>query len=147
MSATDKPIPECKQARSHDELIAELLDSRVPKTEREHAAAREIEALRAKVKRLWEIMRPKREKECLTLDDWRTRAYYLEANWSRCSRACAVEQIKRERAEARADKLAETLQLALDSHGKTLLTDPPQDAWKVNRVEEIGRALLREQKE
>ena len=37
---------ESKQARQHDELIAELLDSRVPKTEREHAAAREIERLR-----------------------------------------------------------------------------------------------------
>lgn len=30
-----------------EELIAQLLDSRVPKTEREHAAAREIERLRA----------------------------------------------------------------------------------------------------
>ena len=37
---------ESKQARQHDELIAELLDSRVPKTEREHAATREIERLR-----------------------------------------------------------------------------------------------------
>jgi len=33
---------QCKRASPHDELIAELLDSRVPKTEREHAAAREI---------------------------------------------------------------------------------------------------------
>lgn len=32
---------ESKQARRHDELIAELLDSRAPKTEREHAAVRE----------------------------------------------------------------------------------------------------------
>lgn len=38
---------ESKQARQHDELIAELLDSRAPKTEREHAAAREIERLRS----------------------------------------------------------------------------------------------------
>lgn len=38
---------ESKQARRHDELIAELLDSRAPKTEREHAAAREIERLRS----------------------------------------------------------------------------------------------------
>ena len=35
-----------KQARPHDELIRELLDSRIPKSEREHAAAREIERLR-----------------------------------------------------------------------------------------------------
>ena len=27
------------------------------------------------------------------------------------------------------------------------MTDPPQDAWKVHRVEEIGRALLRAQGE
>ena len=38
---------ESKQARRHNELIAELLDSRAPKTEREHAAAREIERLRS----------------------------------------------------------------------------------------------------
>ncbi|HEY8342643.1 MAG TPA: hypothetical protein VIK75_06555 [Calditerricola sp.] len=40
-----------KAARPHDELIRELLDSRVPKSEREHAAAREIERLREKVER------------------------------------------------------------------------------------------------
>ena len=40
------PAVEPKQARPHDELICELLDSRRPKTEREHAAAREIERLR-----------------------------------------------------------------------------------------------------
>lgn len=38
---------ESKQARRHDELIDELLDSSAPKTEREHAAAREIERLRS----------------------------------------------------------------------------------------------------
>lgn len=43
----DVDMNESKQARRHDELIAELLDSRIPKTEREHAAAREIEKLRA----------------------------------------------------------------------------------------------------
>lgn len=80
--------------------------------ERELALIAERDRLRAEVERLWEIMRPKREKECLTLDDWRTRAYYLEANWSRCSRACAVEQTKREQAEARAKRLAEELREA-----------------------------------
>jgi hypothetical protein len=38
---------ESKQARRHDELIAELLDSCAPKTEREYAAVREIERLRS----------------------------------------------------------------------------------------------------
>ena len=35
-----------RAATPHDQLIAELLDSRIPKTEREHAAAREIKRLR-----------------------------------------------------------------------------------------------------
>lgn len=45
-----------KQARPHDELIRELLDSRIPKSEREHAAAREIERLREEVKGLCETL-------------------------------------------------------------------------------------------
>lgn len=49
---TDKTeLREEKAATPHNELIAQLLDSRLPKTEREHAAAREIEALRAEVER------------------------------------------------------------------------------------------------
>lgn len=40
---------EAKQATPHEQLIAELMDSNVPKTEREHAAAREIEKLRAEI--------------------------------------------------------------------------------------------------
>jgi hypothetical protein len=37
---------EAKQATPHSVLIERLMDSRVPKTEREHAARREIEMLR-----------------------------------------------------------------------------------------------------
>jgi hypothetical protein len=37
---------QCKQARPHDELIREILNPRNMKTEREHAAAREIDKLR-----------------------------------------------------------------------------------------------------
>ena len=66
-------------------------------------------ALRAGVERLQEAVRPRREDECLTLDHWRIRAYHLEENWSRCSRACAIEQDKREQAEERAERLAEAL--------------------------------------
>ena len=44
-------IQDAKQARPHCELIAELLDSRQPKTEREHAAVREIERLRHDIER------------------------------------------------------------------------------------------------
>jgi len=36
-----------QQATPREQLLKELMDSRVPKTEREHAAAREIERLRA----------------------------------------------------------------------------------------------------
>ena len=42
---------EAKQATPHATLLAELLDSRVPKSEREHAAKREIERLTASLKR------------------------------------------------------------------------------------------------
>jgi hypothetical protein len=83
-----------------------------------HAAAQqqlaEIEALRAEVERLQEIVRPKREDECLTLDHWRMRAHYLEENWSRCSHACVGEQTKREQAEARAERLAEALEMMVE---------------------------------
>ena len=47
---TDKTdLREEKAATPHNELIAQLLDSRLPKNEREHAAAREIERLRREV--------------------------------------------------------------------------------------------------
>ena len=39
-------IIEAMKATPHKQLIDELMDSRIPKTEREHAAAREIERLR-----------------------------------------------------------------------------------------------------
>ena len=38
-------MSECKQAQSHEQQIAELKDSRLPKTERERAAVHEIERL------------------------------------------------------------------------------------------------------
>lgn len=56
MSETDMTdyaeLREEKAATPHNELIAQLLDSRVPKTEREHAAAREIERLREELDQL-----------------------------------------------------------------------------------------------
>lgn len=42
---------EAKQATPPETLLAELLDSRIPKSEREHAAKREIERLTASLKR------------------------------------------------------------------------------------------------
>ena len=46
---------EAKQATPHALLLAELLDSRTPKSEREHAAKREIERLTAERERLREL--------------------------------------------------------------------------------------------
>lgn len=40
-------LHEAKAATPHSDLIAQLLDSRIPKSEREHAAAKEITALLA----------------------------------------------------------------------------------------------------
>lgn len=39
-------------------------------------------------------------------------------------------------------ELRAALILARDSHGVSLLTDPPQDAWKARRVDEVIRAAL-----
>ena len=42
-------MSDAKQATPHEQLIAELMRPTVPKTEREHAAVREIERLRAEL--------------------------------------------------------------------------------------------------
>lgn len=47
-------MSECKQAQSHEQKIAELKDSRLPKTEREHAAVREIERLEERLTKTME---------------------------------------------------------------------------------------------
>jgi hypothetical protein len=43
---------------------------------------------------------------------------------------------------AAAPELLEALQLALSAHGRMLLSDPPQDAWKAYGVEEKARAAI-----
>lgn len=53
------------RATPHEELIADLMDSRKPKTEREHAAAREIEK---NADRIAAGHRLALELECLLLD-------------------------------------------------------------------------------
>ena len=45
--------------------------------------------------------------------------------------------------EAEIKRLREALKLALNSHGRMLMSDPPQDAWKFNRVDEVINAALR----
>lgn len=39
-------------------------------------------------------------------------------------------------------QLRAALILSRDSHGVSLLTDPPQDAWKARHVDEVIRAAL-----
>jgi hypothetical protein len=46
------------QATPHADLMAALLDPNVPKTEREHAAASEIESLRARIAELEKARKP-----------------------------------------------------------------------------------------
>ena len=41
-----------------------------------------------------------------------------------------------------AEKMAEALRLARRSHGVLLPTDPPQDPWKANRVDEMIASAL-----
>jgi hypothetical protein len=44
-------------------------------------------------------------------------------------------------------ELVEALQLAIDSHGYLLMSDPPQDAWKYYKVESKAKAALTKAKE
>jgi hypothetical protein len=50
---------EAKQEIPHKQLIDELMDSRIPKTEREHAAAIEIELLRGKIEKVVRLIQAK----------------------------------------------------------------------------------------
>ena len=43
---------------------------------------------------------------------------------------------------AAAPDLLHALKLALASHGVMLLSDPPQDAWKVHQVEAIAKTAI-----
>ena len=54
------------------------------------------------------------------------------------------QHAKIEALKAENERLRDALKLALNSHGRMLLTDPPQDPWKVNRVDEVIRELLQE---
>lgn len=85
--------------------------------------------------------------EYVRSDKLRSEIEALRAEVAEWKRVAAAQAELHGEAEERADKLAAVLRLALDSHGVLLMTDPLQDAWEVHRVEEIGRALLRDQEE
>ena len=79
-------IREEKAATPHNELIVQLLDSRVPKSEREHAAAREIERLREEVDAL------KAENEMLreSLKDADNELDWLDKDMDKCDHSVGV---------------------------------------------------------
>ena len=52
----------------------------------------------------------------------------------------ANEEIERLRASEA--KLLNALQLAIHSHGVMLLSDPPQEAWKFNRVDFLAKEAI-----
>lgn len=116
-----------------------------------------IEALRADVEEWKDVARCASEqqdslfREACALnelaDNLRAEVYFRDSVIATHAADTREYQKRISQAEARAERLAEALRLALDSHGVMLMTDPPQDAWKVLRVEEIGRALLRDQEE
>jgi len=62
-----------QEATPHAELIAEIMDSRIAKSEREWAAAREIESLRSDYKSCCEKLNEANERG----DEWKRRAEYL----------------------------------------------------------------------
>lgn len=55
-----------------------------------------------------------------------------------------AQHAENERLKDENKRMREALKLALNSHGRMLMSDPPQDPWKVNRVNEVIRELLQE---
>lgn len=78
--------------------------------------------------------------EVLRLADKLDRSWY-DVEMMRAIKKGAAE-LRRQHAEN--ERLRALLALVLNSHGKLLLTDPPQEAWKFNRVEEKIREVLRD---
>ena len=63
----------------------------------------------------------------------------LSLGWMIKERAAATEL---RRLHALNQELLEALELALFAHGKMLLSDPPQEAWKTYEVESKARAAI-----
>ena len=63
----------------------------------------------------------------------------LESAMANASRPNAAELRRLRKVNA---ELLEALQLALSAHGRMLMSDPPQDAWKAQGVEEKARAAI-----
>ena len=89
-----------QQATPREQLLKELMDSRVPKTEREHAAVREIERLRAALaegamQRLTDVQQ-EMERKPLTDEEidrvWRSVDYRISYDNFRIEVARAIER-------------------------------------------------------
>lgn len=79
--------------------------------------------------------KPKEQPEALRLAD-----YLAERN--RLDITCDEAAAELRRLHALNQELLEALELALFAHGKMLLSDPPQEAWKTYGVESKARAAI-----
>lgn len=79
--------------------------------------------------------KPKVKPEALRLAD------YL-ADRNRLDITCDEAAAELRRLHALNQELLEALELALFAHGKMLLSDPPQEAWKTYEVESKARAAI-----
>ena len=79
--------------------------------------------------------KPKEQPKALRLAD------YL-ADRNRLDITCDEAAAELRRLHALNQELLEALELALFAHGKMLLSDPPQEAWKTYGVESKARAAL-----
>lgn len=79
--------------------------------------------------------KPKEQPKALRLAD------YL-ADRNRLDITCDEAAAELRRLHALNQELLEALELALFAHGKMLLSDPPQEAWKTYEVESKARAAI-----
>lgn len=79
--------------------------------------------------------KPKEQPKALRLAD------YL-ADRNRLDITCDEAAAELSRLHALNQELLEALELALFAHGKMLLSDPPQEAWKTYEVESKARAAI-----
>lgn len=65
-----------------------------------------------------------------------------EIEWIAAGKAGKETAAELRRLHALNQELLEALKLALFAHGKMLLSDPPQEAWKTYGVESKARAAI-----
>ena len=65
-----------------------------------------------------------------------------EIEWIAAGKAGKETAAELRRLHALNQELLEALELALFAHGKMLLSDPPQEAWKTYEVESKARAAI-----